>query len=102
MMYVIRDIDLLGASRVPTLASDKVAAAASPVDAVGAASTVGVSDLGSSISPPRIVVSVVVPGRAWSGLSLLDQFPGRTGNDSEDSCQGDKCSGEGNHGVGFV
>lgn len=47
-----KDSDLLGASRVPTLASDKVAAPTSPVDAVGTTSTVGVSYLGSSISPP--------------------------------------------------
>lgn len=54
---------------VPAFPADKVAATL-PNDTVLTASTVRVCDLGATISPPRIVVSVVSSRRRGSGLTL--------------------------------
>lgn len=86
--------DGTAAAGVPTLTTDKVTAAL-PLDAVGAASKVGVGDGRLAVRPPREEVAIVSTLLVGGDLALLDvggsKSAGDGGQGREESGVRDHC-----------
>ena len=98
---------LPASSRVPSLATDKVASLA-PLNRVLAALSHGVNRRATTIRPPGVEVPVVgtltvggvlasLQNSGHIGIALIEEVE-RAGEDVGDSCRSKKDSLEGNHG----
>lgn len=82
-----RECNISGRSRVPSLSSNKVPTS-SPGYAVFATSQVGVGNIGTTISPERIIITIIRASRARCA-TLFDQIE-RSSEDTCDSRQNEK------------